>query len=1048
MLLLACGLATSAVSAGTTYHYSFLLRDTPFATNPEITGAVDPNAMFSYDPATRLAVVTSTRLADAIDAQFPGETVTVDALTYGHGAICLQIPHGDIFFSISRNPANGSHGGLYGSDLFHEHLDDCEADLFWTENVPATSPTFMPNVKAADDNDAPLPRKKRFTALPYPTLGLTGSIGNPKGTPPAVSNVCAFDHHPPNYSNGDIYFSIAESVGGFHPADILLLPAGSTVIQCFRPFTRLGLGALDDIDALSIDIHHSASVNQCPVGLYSLTRNSPSTQSGADLTLFYLDYDPALGPAQCNNPPQIYRWGIVTGVNPGDGDIDSVVSIDPRTVWRNKANPAGTVVILETSTTGLSDSWDGAIDGVGLGAQLGPTTAVPLPGPFGSGDAPVISTWGRKGETTRLGGICQPTFAGDFDAIDPASIVVTETATGAELEWTNPPGTVENEIQLDNAAPTLVPATIDASFVAVAPGVHAVTLRAIDVSGGRSDPVVARFEVASTAPTPSDAALTITGDQTLTLTWNHDAATVSIEVTLDGIAQAPIAVTPGSTSGSTSFTVGYGYHQVSLRAVTATGVSAPAALDHFVPRPPPGTVLASTSYTGTSPRGIAYVPDLEAILVNDRVDNMATYFDATTLDTLNTIANPGGEVQGVTVVDPLDTPTELLWVVNEPTPTLYQSDNDGSALVMLAEIPAVTTAGELSRIPDLNGAFAIVDESDLRVHVIDDSGDASFGVAPIEHPAPDGLLGAVAGRPGPGGSIDLPLAYGLPGVTTHIGSIALTGAARDSAELDTISGTVVGITYVPDGPRGIPVWFVITDVGTLYEVAAPGDLPDDPDCHLPIFGGVRARNGTPASIPDDDPTGVERTIVLSSPGTVADLDVVVGLTHEQMSDLTVEIISPLGTAVTLQSGVLPYEESMRARYDDVLPSAFNDGQGDRTTSGPGLLANFDGEPIAGTWTLRITDDRSGETGTLDDWQILICPESENEFIRGDINQDGSLNISDGIFLLSHLFAGGPAPPCNSAADTNDDGIVNIGDVIAVLNFLFIPAAPAPPEPRM
>ena len=69
-----------------------------------------------------------------------------------------------------------------------------------------------------------------------------------------------------------------------------------------------------------------------------------------------------------------------------------------------------------------------------------------------------------------------------------------------------------------------------------------------------------------------------------------------------------------------------------------------------------------------------------------------------------------------------------------------------------------------------------------------------------------------------------------------------------------------------------------------------------------------------------------------------------------------------------------------------------------------------------------------------------------KFRRGDANADSGVpNITDGIFILNFLFLGGPAPPCDDAADTNDDGSHNITDGIYLLNYLFL-GGPAPPAP--
>ena len=69
------------------------------------------------------------------------------------------------------------------------------------------------------------------------------------------------------------------------------------------------------------------------------------------------------------------------------------------------------------------------------------------------------------------------------------------------------------------------------------------------------------------------------------------------------------------------------------------------------------------------------------------------------------------------------------------------------------------------------------------------------------------------------------------------------------------------------------------------------------------------------------------------------------------------------------------------------------------------------------------------------------------FVRGDADASGAINITDGIFVLNFLFLGGPNPPCEDAADADDSSAINITDGIYILNFLFLggpdPAAPHP-----
>ncbi len=70
------------------------------------------------------------------------------------------------------------------------------------------------------------------------------------------------------------------------------------------------------------------------------------------------------------------------------------------------------------------------------------------------------------------------------------------------------------------------------------------------------------------------------------------------------------------------------------------------------------------------------------------------------------------------------------------------------------------------------------------------------------------------------------------------------------------------------------------------------------------------------------------------------------------------------------------------------------------------------------------------------------------FIRGDSNFDGHVDISDPINTLSFLFLGKGTIPCREAADANSSGDVDISDAIYTLEFLFIGGpAPKPPYPN-
>jgi len=68
-----------------------------------------------------------------------------------------------------------------------------------------------------------------------------------------------------------------------------------------------------------------------------------------------------------------------------------------------------------------------------------------------------------------------------------------------------------------------------------------------------------------------------------------------------------------------------------------------------------------------------------------------------------------------------------------------------------------------------------------------------------------------------------------------------------------------------------------------------------------------------------------------------------------------------------------------------------------------------------------------------------------EFIRGEVNSDGQVNVADPVFIVMRLFLGGDPPSCEDAADANDDGVVDLSDAVYELAYLFA-GGPPPPWP--
>ena len=61
--------------------------------------------------------------------------------------------------------------------------------------------------------------------------------------------------------------------------------------------------------------------------------------------------------------------------------------------------------------------------------------------------------------------------------------------------------------------------------------------------------------------------------------------------------------------------------------------------------------------------------------------------------------------------------------------------------------------------------------------------------------------------------------------------------------------------------------------------------------------------------------------------------------------------------------------------------------------------------------------------------------AKNTGLRGDVNGDGSVNISDVTALIDYLLSGNPSGVNVTAADCNQDSSVNISDVTALIDYL-------------
>ncbi|MBN1444235.1 MAG: VCBS repeat-containing protein [Planctomycetes bacterium] len=93
---------------------------------------------------------------------------------------------------------------------------------------------------------------------------------------------------------------------------------------------------------------------------------------------------------------------------------------------------------------------------------------------------------------------------------------------------------------------------------------------------------------------------------------------------------------------------------------------------------------------------------------------------------------------------------------------------------------------------------------------------------------------------------------------------------------------------------------------------------------------------------------------------------------------------------------------------------------------------LDGRPPASPPSFDIDGD-----GRPDECQSPV------PFVRGDVDQDRRIDITDALFLLRAFFLAGPEPLCAKAADADDSGGIDLADPVRILGYLFLSAGDLP-----
>lgn len=81
--------------------------------------------------------------------------------------------------------------------------------------------------------------------------------------------------------------------------------------------------------------------------------------------------------------------------------------------------------------------------------------------------------------------------------------------------------------------------------------------------------------------------------------------------------------------------------------------------------------------------------------------------------------------------------------------------------------------------------------------------------------------------------------------------------------------------------------------------------------------------------------------------------------------------------------------------------------------------------------------------------LLLAPvqaDGPRDYVCGDADGEGNVNVSDAVYLINYVFTGGNPPVPYEAGDANEDTIVNVSDAVYILNYIFAGGLSPCPNP--
>lgn len=205
--------------------------------------------------------------------------------------------------------------------------------------------------------------------------------------------------------------------------------------------------------------------------------------------------------------------------------------------------------------------------------------------------------------------------------------------------------------------------------------------------------------------------------------------------------------------------------------------------------------------------------------------------------------------------------------------------------------------------------------------------------------------------------------------TPHVtGALAVVLGANPNLTYQAAIGSILGTVRPVAALNGITVTGGVLNLQAALTSLSPPTSPPPPP--PPPTSGRQAFANTPGSYPvlDRQTTDVPINVPTSFAGqTIADIDVIVNITHTYDRDLRLSLLAPNGKQVTLANrrGGSGDNFSSTVFDDEAAVSVANGSAPFAGSYRPEQqLSTFDGLAAGGEWQLRVSDSTTGDTGMV------------------------------------------------------------------------------------